>query len=65
MFGEINAWFYKGLAGIFPDENQPGFKNVILKPNFVSGLKQFEARQRWSLWNHCFVMGEIGEKSLI
>lgn len=44
MFGEINAWFYKGLAGIFPDENQPGFKNVILKPNFVSGLKQFEAR---------------------
>lgn len=44
MFGEISAWFYKGLAGIFPDENQPGFKNVILKPNFVSELKQFEAQ---------------------
>ena len=25
MFGEINAWYYKALGGIFPDENQPGF----------------------------------------
>jgi alpha-L-rhamnosidase len=43
MFGEINAWYYKALGGIFPDENQPGFKNVILKPNFVRGLEHFEA----------------------
>jgi alpha-L-rhamnosidase len=43
MFGEIGAWMYKGLAGIFPDPQKPGFKNVILKPNFVSGLEQFEA----------------------
>jgi alpha-L-rhamnosidase len=43
MFGEINAWYYKALGGIFPDEMQPGFKNVILKPNFVPGLDQFEA----------------------
>ncbi len=43
MFGEINAWYYKGLGGIFPDESQPGFKNIILKPNFVNGLEQFEA----------------------
>lgn len=42
MFGEINAWYYKALGGIFPDENQPGFKNVILKPNFVPGLEHFE-----------------------
>ena len=44
MFGEISAWYYKALGGIFPDEKQPGFKNVILKPNFVSGLEQFEAK---------------------
>lgn len=44
MFGEISAWFYKALGGIFPDESQPGFKNIILKPNFVSGLNQFEAK---------------------
>ncbi|MBW6535311.1 MAG: glycoside hydrolase family 78 protein [Mariniphaga sp.] len=43
MFGEINAWYYKALGGIFPDETRPGFKNVILKPNFVPGLEQFEA----------------------
>lgn len=44
MFGEINAWYYKALGGIFPDEQQPGFKNIILKPNFVEGLEHFEAK---------------------
>lgn len=46
MFGEINAWYYKALAGILPDERAPGFKNVILKPNFVEGLARFEAEHR-------------------
>jgi len=44
MFGEIGAWFYKSPGGIYPDEQQPGFKNVILKPDFVRGLESFEAR---------------------
>lgn len=35
MFGEIGGWFYKGLGGIFPDPEQPGFKHIILRPNFV------------------------------
>lgn len=43
MFGEIGAWMYKGLGGIFPDENQPGFKHIILKPNFVKDLTYFES----------------------
>jgi alpha-L-rhamnosidase len=43
MFGEIGGWFFKGLGGIKPDEAKPGFKNVILQPNFVSGLNYFEA----------------------
>ncbi|MBP1223856.1 alpha-L-rhamnosidase [Flavobacterium sp. 1355] len=43
MFGEISAWMYKGLGGIFPDENSPGFKHIILKPNFVKGLDFFES----------------------
>jgi alpha-L-rhamnosidase len=43
MFGGIGAWLYRGIGGIEPDEKQPGFKNVILKPNFVAGLNQFEA----------------------
>lgn len=43
MFGEIGGWFYKGLGGIFPDPEQPGFKHIILRPNFVKELKHFEA----------------------
>lgn len=43
MFGEISAWYYKALGGIFPDPAAPGFKNIILKPNFVTGLQSFEA----------------------
>jgi alpha-L-rhamnosidase len=43
MFGEIGAWMYKGIAGIKPDESAPGFKNILLSPNFVAGLDHFEA----------------------
>ncbi len=43
MFGAVGAWFYKALGGILPDEEAPGFKNIILKPNFVTGLSSFEA----------------------
>ncbi len=43
MFGEVSAWFYKALGGIFPDEAQPGFKNVILRPHFVQQLDHFGA----------------------
>ncbi|SDL40786.1 alpha-L-rhamnosidase [Siphonobacter aquaeclarae] len=44
MFGEIGAWIYKGLGGIKPDPQHPGFRNVLLEPNFVSGLEHFEAQ---------------------
>jgi len=43
MFGEIGAWIYKGLGGIFPDEDYPGFKVFNLKPNFIEELKSFSA----------------------
>lgn len=43
MFGEIGAWFYKGLGGIFPDPDAPGFEHIVLRPNFVAGLDDFEA----------------------
>lgn len=44
MFGEIGGWLYKGLGGIFPDPENPGFKHILLRPNFPSGLNEFEAR---------------------
>ena len=43
MFGEIGAWLFKGLGGIFPDEGAPGFKHILLRPHFVGGLAAFEA----------------------
>ncbi|AMR32219.1 alpha-rhamnosidase [Mucilaginibacter sp. PAMC 26640] len=43
MFGGIGAWLYRGIGGIQPDELHPGFKNVILKPNFVAGLNEFNS----------------------
>ena len=43
MFGEIGAWLFKALGGIFPDPDNPGFKNVWLKPNFVVGLNTFKS----------------------
>lgn len=43
MFGEIGAWFFKGLGGIYPDADQPGFKHIILRPHFEKDLEQFRA----------------------
>lgn len=44
MFGAIGGWLYSGLGGILPDPEDPGFKHIILKPNIVAGLDQFEAK---------------------
>lgn len=43
MLGEIGAWFYKGLGGIYADEENPGFKHFFLRPNFVEGIDSFDA----------------------
>ncbi|WP_374951958.1 family 78 glycoside hydrolase catalytic domain [Mucilaginibacter sp.] len=46
MFGDVGAWLYRGIGGIKPDEKQGGFKNVIMQPNFVTGLDQYTATHR-------------------
>ena len=43
MFGEIGAWFFKGLGGIYPDAANPGFKHIILLPYFEKDLAHFKA----------------------
>jgi alpha-L-rhamnosidase len=43
MFSDISAWFYKGLAGIYPDTKHPGFKHIILRPNIVGDLQWVQA----------------------
>ena len=52
MFGEIGAWYYKALGGLKPDQEKPGFKNVVLEPLFVKGLNSFQA-------SHAGPFGEI------
>lgn len=52
MFGEISAWYYKALGGLYPDSSMPGFKHIMLRPNFVAGLDAFEA-------SHISPYGEI------
>jgi alpha-L-rhamnosidase len=38
MFGEVGAWLYKGLAGIRPCEQAPGFREVMVTPYFPQDL---------------------------
>jgi len=58
MFGEIGAWFFKGLGGILSDTAAPGFKHILLRPHIVPGLDSFTATHRspygWirSGWKH-------------
>lgn len=43
MFGSIDSWFYKFLAGIQIDEKQPGFQNIIIKPCIPKDLEWVKA----------------------
>jgi alpha-L-rhamnosidase len=56
MFGSIDAWFYRTLAGINIDEAHPGFKHIIIKPYIPQDLSFVDAslntirgkvRSRW------------------
>jgi alpha-L-rhamnosidase len=43
MFGEINEWFYRSLAGIQCDPDGPGFKKILIKPSIVGDLTEVKA----------------------
>ncbi|OFX31867.1 MAG: hypothetical protein A2W90_18730 [Bacteroidetes bacterium GWF2_42_66] len=36
--GGFTAWLYNGIGGINPDPENPGFKHIILRPQFMTGL---------------------------
>ncbi|GEM_PF-27731 len=38
MYGSVIRWFYQAVAGIYPDVENPGFKNVIIKPALCGDL---------------------------
>jgi alpha-L-rhamnosidase len=38
LIGDLVVWFYEHLAGIAPDDAQPGFKHIIMRPTPVGDL---------------------------
>jgi len=38
LIGDLVVWFYEYLAGIAPDDAQPGFKHIIMRPTPVGNL---------------------------
>ena len=43
MFGSVVAWFYHSLAGIKPDQSDPGMKHFYIEPMIVPDLKYCRA----------------------
>ncbi len=43
MFSDLSSYMYKYVAGISPDEAEPGFKHVIFKPAIDSSLEYASA----------------------
>ncbi len=46
LVGDLIIWLFEYLAGIAPDDNQPGFKHIIMKPHPVEGLTFVKATHK-------------------
>jgi len=44
MFGSVDEWFYRALAGINPDRDAVGFDRIVIRPHPVGGLTWAKAR---------------------
>jgi len=42
--GGYDSWFFDGIAGISPDPDNPGFKNIIFRPQPIGNLTFARAR---------------------
>jgi alpha-L-rhamnosidase len=40
MFGSVSAWFYRRIAGIRPDPEHPGYRNILIEPCNVGPLSR-------------------------
>lgn len=65
MMGSVSAWFYKYLAGIQCDPDQPGFKHFFIRPHVIEGLTWARAsyhsmygpiRSEWRKENGAFIL---------
>lgn len=41
----IGMWFIQGLGGIRWDENEPGYKHIVINPGVVDGLNYVKSKQ--------------------
>jgi len=46
MLGQINEWLFHDLAGIQPDEQQPGFRHIIIRPQPCGDIQWVKAHYR-------------------
>ncbi|KEO74249.1 alpha-L-rhamnosidase [Anditalea andensis] len=46
MMGQIEEWFYRTLAGIVPDKENPGLQHFFLKPEVVGDMTHAKAHTR-------------------
>ncbi|MGM9511565.1 glycoside hydrolase family 78 protein [Larkinella sp. GY13] len=44
MLGHLMEWLYSGLGGIQQDENVPGFKAIVIKPEVVGDITHTRVR---------------------
>ncbi|NLX05481.1 MAG: family 78 glycoside hydrolase catalytic domain [Phycisphaerae bacterium] len=42
--GSVGEWVWRELAGIHPDENEPGYKHIVLRPRPCGDLRWVKAR---------------------
>ncbi|WP_281227895.1 glycoside hydrolase family 78 protein [Flavobacterium aquiphilum] len=43
LLGDLMIWYYENMAGIKSDPENPGFKKIIMKPDFNAGLTYVNA----------------------
>lgn len=76
-YNGIGSWFYEALAGIVPDEQNPGFRHVFIAPQLVKGISWVKAAKdtpfgplkvEWKLEEGAFIMNAdipVGSKATI
>ncbi|MDR0429269.1 MAG: glycoside hydrolase family 78 protein [Tannerellaceae bacterium] len=63
FMGDVSAWMMNHIAGINYDEKQPGFKNIIITPQFVKGLEWAEGNY-WSANGYIYSSWKRGSEGI-
>lgn len=48
LLGDLMIWYYENMAGIKSSPEQPGFKQIVMKPDFNAGLNFVNASYKSS-----------------